>query len=69
MGPCIQKLQERQATFNISAISGKEKEKWMKIFVPEMISSEESDDDNEDTVVIKPLGWRSQKVFLSLCTD
>jgi hypothetical protein len=58
----MQKLQERLATFKKATLPDKEKEKWMKVFIPQMVSSEESDDSDEDTIVIKPLGWRTERV-------
>ena len=39
------------------------KEKWNKVLVPEVISSEESDSgENEEIVYVKPLPWRSELV-------
>ena len=56
----MQKLNERLVTFNKTTMPEKEKEKWRKVFIPQMVSSEESCD--EDTIAIKPLGWRSERV-------
>ena len=43
-------------------MSDKEKEKWEKVFIPQMVSSEESDESDEETIVIKPLQWRAERV-------
>lgn len=55
----LQKLHTRQSLLAKTNLSGKEKEKWSKILVNEMMSSEESD---EETIFIKELPWRSSKV-------
>ena len=39
-----------------------DKDKWKKIFVPDIVSSEESDSGNEDNIVVKSLAWRSERV-------
>ena len=39
-----------------------QKEKWRKIVVADMMSSEESDAAADDTIIVKPLPWRSSKV-------
>lgn len=44
---------------NKSTLSEKAKEKWGKVLVAEVISSEESDNENEDAVFVKPLPWRT----------
>lgn len=56
----IQKLQERQATVNKSAMPQKEKGKWRNMLVTEMMSSEESNLDNEDVTTVKPLPWHAE---------
>ena len=43
-------------------MSPKEKEKWKKVLVAEAMSSEESDDENEEVITVKPLPWRAEKV-------
>ena len=64
----LQKLKRRQtALFKTNALNQAQKEKWAPCIVAEMMSSEESDgDDNgdeESTVfVVRPLPWRSDKV-------
>ena len=58
----IQKLQGRQAIFKRLSMAEKEKEKWSKVFTPEMISSEDSDSEHEDIIIVKPLSWRSNRV-------
>ena len=37
------------------------KDKWVKCLVSDLISSEESDKEN-DSIVVKPLPWQAQKV-------
>ena len=39
-----------------------EKDKWAKVLVADVMSSEESDSENEEMLVVKPLPWRSDKV-------
>ena len=39
---------------------GSDRDKWQKILTADMMSSEESED---DTIVVKPLRWRSSKVI------
>ena len=58
----IQKLQERQAIFKRLSMAEKVKEKRLKMFTPEMISSEDSDSEHEDIIIVKPLSWCSSKV-------
>lgn len=40
----------------------KEKDKWAKVLVADIMSSEESDQENEDVITVTPLPWRSEKV-------
>ena len=40
-------------------MSPKEKEKWKKVLA-EAMSSEESDDENEEVITVKPLPWRAE---------
>ena len=44
-----------------NSLSQAQKERWAPCVVAEMMSSEESDDENEEFVV-RPLPWRSDKV-------
>ena len=57
----VQKLQERQATLKMCTLPERQKEKWSKVIISDMMSSEESDADDE-TIIIKPLPWRAPKV-------
>ena len=57
----LQKLQERISAVNKSSIEPRTKEKWRNIMSAEIMSSEESDGD-DDVIVLKPLPWRSDKV-------
>lgn len=52
----IQKLLTRKAILSKSSLREKEKEKWMKVCVPEMMSSEESEG---EVIKVKMLDWRS----------
>ena len=59
--PCIcylvQKLQERQATIKRNTLPEHQKEKWSKAIIADMMSSEESDGDDDYSIIIKPLPW------------
>ena len=37
----------------------KDRDKWGKVLVAEMMSSEESDEGNEEVITLKPLPWRA----------
>ncbi len=63
--PHLQKLQERQSVFSKRTYNGSDKEKWQKVLIAEMMSSEESEDDK---ILVKSLPWRSNKVRLMLST-
>ena len=39
-----------------------QKDKWRKVLVADTMSSEESDGADDDSIVVKPLPWRSSKV-------
>ena len=56
----MQKLNARKAALRkTTAIPEKDKAMWMECLVPEVISSEDSEDDGSFTV--HPLPWRSGK--------
>ena len=56
----MQKLNARKATLQkTSSIPDKEKPKWMKYLVPELMSSEDNEDDG--SFVLHQIPWRSQK--------
>ena len=72
--PCIcyfvQKLQARQATLKGSTLPERQKEKWSKAIIADMMSSEGSDGDDDDSIIIKPLPWRSSMDLThSVCTS
>ena len=54
-----QKLHQRQSLFARSSLDEKAKEKWGKVLVSDMMSSEESDG---ETIFVKELPWRSATV-------
>ena len=56
-----QKLQERLSTFKKTTMPSKSKDKWMKVFRADVMSSEESCSDSED-VFVKDLPWRAEIV-------
>ena len=58
----MQKLSKRRATFEASSF--KKKEKWRKVIVQEMMSSDESgvDEDGKAVIFVTNLPWRSGKV-------
>ena len=43
-------------------LSVKEKDKWAKVLIADVMSCEESDSENEEMLLVKPLVWRSDKV-------
>lgn len=46
-----------------SSLPPQEKEKWAKVLIPDMMSSEDDNaDEDEDVFVIRPLPWRSTAV-------
>ena len=61
--PFTQKLQRRKAALErTSTLSENEKISLAPCLVPEVISSDESDDAEEAKFITKPLPWRSAKV-------
>lgn len=64
-------MQERQATFRKTPYQEKDREKWNKVLVYDLMSSEESGpDDGEENgcIVVKALPWRSSLVNKFLTT-
>jgi len=59
-----QKLEERMATLSkVKFADPKDKGKWEKVLILELMSSEDSGtDDDDDILVVRPLPWRSSKV-------
>lgn len=45
-----------------SNMSEKGKEKWMKVLSPDFQSSEESDENDQDIILVKSLPWRAERV-------
>lgn len=45
-----------------TAISEEIKEKFLPCLVPDLISSEESGEEDEGQFIVRPLPWRSEKV-------
>ena len=39
-----------------------DKEKWGKVLVADVMSSEESDSENEEILLVKPLAWHTDRV-------
>ena len=58
----LHKVSKRQSILESSTI--KNKEKWRRVIVPEMMLSDESgfDEDGKAVVFVKDLQWRSDKV-------
>ena len=48
--------------FHKLVVNNKDKEKWMKVMTTKMMSSKESDNEDADIIVVKPLPWRSRRV-------
>ena len=57
----LQKLEERFSVFKRRVYSQDDEQKWMKILVPAMMSSEESKDE-ENIIYAKDLPWRASIV-------
>ena len=57
-----QKLQERRATLTKFGMAQEEKDKWTKVLMIRMMSSEESNPKNEEIISVKPLPWRAEKI-------
>lgn len=47
-----------------SAASEKDKAKWSKVLIAGMMSSEESDSEDEDFIIVKPLQLHHERVAL-----
>ena len=58
----LQKLQVRLSTFTKSKIKDCERKKWEKVFIPDMMSSEESDQENDHNMVVRELPFRHERV-------
>ena len=57
----LQKLEERLSVFKKRVYSQDDEQKWIKILVPAMMSSEESEDE-ENIIYVKDLPWRASIV-------
>ena len=44
------------------AFTPKVKEKWAKVLTLDMMSSEESDESDDDAIIVRPLRWRHDRV-------
>ena len=55
-------MQVRLSTFTKANIKDSEREKWEKVFIPEMMSSEDSDPENEHNMFLKELPFRHERV-------
>ena len=62
----VQKLQERIIVLQWSSLPSLEKEKWAKVLIPEMISGEDDNDDEDEDVCYPttPLAFNSCRQFL-----
>lgn len=59
----MQRLAERQASFKKMSYSEADKQKWKKVLITEMISSDSSGvEDSVPVLVAKEIPWRSHKV-------
>ena len=50
------------AALNKARLADKDGEKWEKVFIVDMMSSEESGSEDDSDIVVKPLPWRSSRV-------
>ena len=59
----IQRLAERQSEFKKMSYTDGDRVKWEKVLITELISSDESETEEDKAVlVVKELTWRSDKV-------
>ena len=59
----MQRLDERLAEFKRKSYSDGDRAKWEKVLTSELISSDESEvNDDEAVLVVKELAWRSDRV-------
>lgn len=59
----MQRLSERQAEFRRHSYSDGDRIKWEKVFTADLISSDESEvEEDKPVLVVKELVWRSDKV-------
>lgn len=59
----LQRLAERVSTFKKLSFNDVDKQKWRKVLITDMISSDDSETDDGNAVFsIKNLRWRSEKV-------
>ena len=55
-------VQKLQTILKKSTLPECQKEKWSKGVIADMMSSEESDGDDDNSIIVKPLPWRSSKI-------
>ena len=59
----VQRLEERQSEFKRLSYSDGDRVKWEKVLTSQMISSDESEtDDDKAVLVVNELEWRSDRV-------
>ena len=59
----LQKLEERKMMLAKSKIEQRDKDKWCKVMVMSMMSSEESgEDEGEEVLIRRRLSWRAERV-------
>ena len=59
----MQRRAERESEFQRMSYSDSDREKWKKVLVTQLMSSDESDsEENQPVFVVKELPWRSDKV-------
>ena len=59
----LQKLKERKTMLAKSKIEQRDKDKWCKVMVMSMMSSEESgEDEGEEVLIRRRLSWRAERV-------
>ena len=60
----MQRRAERESEFQRMSYSDNDREKWKKVLVTQLMSSDESaDEDDQAVFVVKELSWRSDKVM------
>ena len=59
----IQKMQDRKAALERTVFTDEHQQgRWLEVMKPDFMSSEESDIDGEDVLVIRTLPWRYSQV-------
>ena len=58
----MQKLQERQSAFEKRELRTSDRKKWKEVLNADMMSSEESDPSDDNSMIVRSLPWRASLV-------